>query len=363
MRKYFAVTEINVIFTLHVNKPDKIMAEEKTRYSDAELAEFKELILKKLETARADYELLRATITHTGDNDTEDTSPTFKVLEEGATTLSKEESGRLAAHQMKFIRNLEMALVRIENKTYGICKTTGKLMPQLALDYARVERCAPGEAAPRVRALIQQQRDALEEMSTLIREIDASHIRYRKRAVQRAQFLLLSDRSSQGSVTALLRRYAEDIRTPDQLFEPDDGPVAAHLHLYPAAAFGEKFLYPPAAPRTAAPLAPVQAETLDPDQLRKEQQLLLDYARLAVTEENVALLAQQALAARPQVEASTLAEEYPGDFARIIGLHTYSQSPHRNYDIRLTGNWVERGGFRFEDFILTRRKEENDGND
>ena len=73
-----------------------------------------------------------------------------------------------------------------------------------------------------------------------MREIDASHIRYRKRAVQRAQFLLLSDRSSQGSVTALLRRYAEDIRTPEQLFEPDDGPVAARLHLYPAAVFGAK---------------------------------------------------------------------------------------------------------------------------
>ena len=130
MRKYFAVTEINVIFTLHVNKPDKIIAELHKRSSDEDLAEFKELILKKLETARADYELLRATITHTGDNDTEDTSPTFKVLEEGATTLSKEESGRLAAHQMKFIRNLEMALVRIENKTYGICKTTGKLIPK-----------------------------------------------------------------------------------------------------------------------------------------------------------------------------------------------------------------------------------------
>ena len=97
------------------------MADERTRYSDAELEEFKQLILKKLENARADYELLRATITHT---------PTFKVLEEGAATLSKEESGRLAAHQMKFIRNLEMALVRIENKTYGICKTTGKLIPK-----------------------------------------------------------------------------------------------------------------------------------------------------------------------------------------------------------------------------------------
>ncbi len=107
------------------------MAElEKTRYSDAELEEFRELILKKLESARADYALLHETITHASGNDTEDTSPTYKVLEEGATTLSKEESGHLAAHQMKFIRNLEMALVRIENKTYGICKTTGKLIPK-----------------------------------------------------------------------------------------------------------------------------------------------------------------------------------------------------------------------------------------
>jgi RNA polymerase-binding transcription factor DksA len=106
------------------------MANESLRYGDADLAEFKKIILKKLEQAKADYELLRLNITHSGDNDTQDTSPTFKVLEEGAATLSKEESGRLAAHQMKFIRNLEMALVRIENKTYGICKTTGKLIPK-----------------------------------------------------------------------------------------------------------------------------------------------------------------------------------------------------------------------------------------
>ena len=106
------------------------MAEERVRYGDADLAEFKQIILKKLEQAKADYELLRANITHSADNDTQDTSPTFKVLEEGATPLSKEETGRLAAHQMKFIRNLEMALVRVENKTYGICKTTGKLIPK-----------------------------------------------------------------------------------------------------------------------------------------------------------------------------------------------------------------------------------------
>ncbi len=103
---------------------------EKSRYSDDELAEFKAIILEKLEKARADYDLLRSTITHTSSNDTEDTSPTFKVLEEGAATLSKEESGRLAQRQLKFIQHLEAALVRIENKTYGICRETGKLIPK-----------------------------------------------------------------------------------------------------------------------------------------------------------------------------------------------------------------------------------------
>ncbi|MDR0661264.1 MAG: TraR/DksA C4-type zinc finger protein [Prevotellaceae bacterium] len=103
---------------------------EKTRYSDEELAEFKELILQKLEKARKDYEILRAAITHSESNDTEDTSPTFKVLEEGASTLSKEESGKLALRQQKFIKHLEAALIRIENKSYGICRETGKLIPK-----------------------------------------------------------------------------------------------------------------------------------------------------------------------------------------------------------------------------------------
>ncbi len=101
---------------------------EKTRYSDEELAEFKELILHKLEKARRDYEILKSAITMDESNDTEDTSPTFKVLEEGASTLSKEEAGKLAQRQLKFIQHLEAALVRIENKTYGICRETGKLI-------------------------------------------------------------------------------------------------------------------------------------------------------------------------------------------------------------------------------------------
>ena len=102
---------------------------EKTRYSDEELEVFRAIILKKLEKAKIDYEQLRDGVTNSEGNDVSDTSPTFKVLEEGATTLTKEESGRLAQRQMKFIQNLQAALVRIENKTYGICRETGKLIP------------------------------------------------------------------------------------------------------------------------------------------------------------------------------------------------------------------------------------------
>lgn len=103
---------------------------EKTRYSDAELEEFRSVINAKLEKALRDYDNLKAAIMNTDGNDVTDTSPTFKVLEEGANTLSKEEAGRLAERQMKFIQHLQAALVRIENKTYGICRETGKLIPK-----------------------------------------------------------------------------------------------------------------------------------------------------------------------------------------------------------------------------------------
>lgn len=103
---------------------------EKNRYSDEELQEFKEIILEKLAKAQRDYELLKADVTNSEGNDIADTSPTFKVLEEGASTLGKEEAGRLAQRQMKFIQHLQAALVRIENKTYGICRETGKLIPK-----------------------------------------------------------------------------------------------------------------------------------------------------------------------------------------------------------------------------------------
>ena len=108
----------------------KSAPELKVRYSDEELQEFKAIILEMLEKAKKEYKTLRDVVTHDSINDIEDTSPTFKVMEEGAMTLSKEEAGALAQRQYKFIQNLEAALIRIENKTYGVCRMTGKLIPK-----------------------------------------------------------------------------------------------------------------------------------------------------------------------------------------------------------------------------------------
>lgn len=103
---------------------------EKTGYNDEELEEFKQIILEKLDKAEKDLELLTEAFTHKNEHDINDTSPTFKVLEEGYQVLSKEENSKLAARQHKFIKSLENALIRIENKSYGICRETGKLIPK-----------------------------------------------------------------------------------------------------------------------------------------------------------------------------------------------------------------------------------------
>lgn len=102
--------------------------EQQIRYSDADLAEFRELITKKIEKAKADLELIRSAYLNDLNNGTDDTSPTFKAFEEGSETMSKEANSQLAIRQEKFIRDLKNALIRIENKTYGICKVTGKLI-------------------------------------------------------------------------------------------------------------------------------------------------------------------------------------------------------------------------------------------
>lgn len=120
-----------------IKKPKKIEPEpylnnkdKRSRYSDKELGEFKEILLSKLQEAKVDYDLLKQTLTNADNHGTDDTSPTFKLLEDGSDMLSKEEVAQLASRQEKYIVNLQNALIRIQNKTYGICRVTGKLIPK-----------------------------------------------------------------------------------------------------------------------------------------------------------------------------------------------------------------------------------------
>jgi len=106
----------------------------KNRFTDEELEEFKELIEKKLEIAKVDYDMLRGSLSHKDDHGTDDTSRTFNMMEDGSETLMREEMEKLANRQQKFIKNLENALIRIRNKSYGICRVTGKLINKKRLE-------------------------------------------------------------------------------------------------------------------------------------------------------------------------------------------------------------------------------------
>ena len=105
----------------------------KNRYTDKELERFKKLIVKKIDQAQQDLDLLKSAYMNDSDNGTDDTSPTFKAFEEGSETMSKEANTQLALRQEKFIRDLKNALIRIENKTYGVCRVTGKLIKKKRL--------------------------------------------------------------------------------------------------------------------------------------------------------------------------------------------------------------------------------------
>jgi len=105
----------------------------KNRYTDKDLERFKKLILQKIDQAKQDLDLLKSSYMNDSDNGTDDTSPTFKAFEEGSETMSKEANTQLALRQEKFIRDLKNALIRIENKTYGVCRVTGKLIKKKRL--------------------------------------------------------------------------------------------------------------------------------------------------------------------------------------------------------------------------------------
>ena len=201
----------------------------------------------------------------------------------------------------------------------------------LAADYCKVERCEAVEAVGAILSIIDRIRDDLTLMGELIAEIDKNHITYRQRAVQRAQFMLLTDGTTQGRINSLLRYYAQTLETPASLFDVDDSPLSKLWRIYPTEVLGRSYLKPPVTSRKPTPIEPLnQPDALDEQELRNAQQALLAYARSAVTMENVNTYAQRVLKSQAAVRASSLATEAGDDFVKIIALHTYSRSDSRS---------------------------------
>jgi hypothetical protein len=199
-------------------------------------------------------------------------------------------------------------------------------------------------------------RDDLSLMGELIAEIDKNHIIYRQRAVQRAQFMLLTDGTTQGRINSLLRYYALTTDSPAALFEPDDSPLSRLWKIYPIEVLGRDYLKTPVTNRKPTPIEPLQApDALDDQELRNAQQALLAYARSAVTLENVNAYAQRVLKSQTAVRASSLLDDAGDDFVKIIALHTYSHSDNRSYEIELQDNWIHKHGFLFQEFFVRRK--------
>ncbi len=226
----------------------------------------------------------------------------------------------------------------------------------LAVDYCKVERCEETEAVGAILGVINRIRDDLTLMGELIAEIDKNHITYRQRAVQRAQFMLLTDGTTQGRINSFLRYYAQTLETPASLFDVDDSPLSKLWRIYPTEVLGKSYLKPPVISRKPTPIEPLkQPEALDEQELQNAQQALLAYARSAVTMENVNTYAQRVLKFQTAVRASSLVANAGDDFVKIIALHTYSRSDHRSYEIELQDNWISMHGLRFQEFVVKRK--------
>lgn len=258
-----------------------------------------------------------------------------------------------AYHRFKTSDNLFLYRADLQ-AALDLCED--QYMDALIDDYSKVEQVDREQAAGAVMEVIQKVRDDLDIMTALMREIDRNHTSYRKRAVQRAQFMLLTDSSLQGTINDLLKYYAETIQTAEEMDEVDDSPLSARWNLYPVDLLGKNFLKKPAQQRGPLETEPLEMpELLSEEELNAAQKQLLAYAAAAVTQENVNAFAQQILRQKEAIQVSEVAKQEPDEFVKIIALHTYSQSKSRNYDIELQSHWVQCGKMRFQDFILKKK--------
>lgn len=231
------------------------------------------------------------------------------------------------------------------------------LFDALVLDYMDTERVERDEAGVKIKELIQKLRMDIEEMEAIMRTIDDRHILYRTRAVQRAQFLLLSDGSSKSKINNILKFYASQINTKEDVYEEDDSIASDIFQIFVQNFFDCNSLSTPVKKRKSTAIEFMDIiEELDQELIDEKNRKMMEYIKNALTSENVNRFARDILNGNHAVQISSIFENDPDTLIKIIGLYTYSKTSEREYDIRLRDNVVESNGVRFKDFIVEERR-------
>ncbi len=231
------------------------------------------------------------------------------------------------------------------------------LFDALVLDYMDTERVERDEAGVKIKELIQKLRMDIEEMEAIMRTIDDRHILYRTRAVQRAQFLLLSDGSSKSKINNILKFYASQINSKEDVYDEDDSIASDIFQIFVQNFFDCNSLSTPVKKRKPTAIEFMDIiEELDQELIDEKNRKMMEYIKNALTSENVNRFARDILNGNHAVQISSVFENDPDTLIKIIGLYTYSKTSEREYDIRLRDNVVESNGVRFKDFIVEERR-------
>lgn len=240
-------------------------------------------------------------------------------------------------------------------ESLDICEDN--LFDALVLDYMDTERVERDEACIKIKELIQKLRMDIEEMEAIMRTIDDRHILYRTRAVQRAQFLLLSDGSSKSKINNILRFYASQINSKEDVYDEDDSIASDIFQIFVQNFFDCNSLSTPVKKRKPTAIEFMDIiEELDQEIIDEKNRKMMEYIKNALTSENVNRFARDILNGNHAVQISSVFENDPDTLIKIIGLYTYSKTSEREYDIRLRDNVVESNCVRFKDFIVEERR-------
>ena len=280
-----------------------------------------------------------------------------RTPEEGLNLFESYEEKVVVGAYHRFKTNDNLFYYRSElMEQLELCRTA--CLEALIRDFALVEQVPDKDANLAIGQLVFKLEEDLREMGEIMKAIDERHILYRTRAVQRAQFLLLSDGTVKSKINRILRYCVATIEKPEDFYDTDDEILAALFQMYPQGYFDANSLKPPVQPRKPTPVEELpELEEADMQTIAAHQERLLQYARNAVTAENVNRFANAVLKSRQAVTAQELVEQHQKmeDIVKIVGLHTYSASAERTFDVAMKPDFVECHGLRFQDFTVMKR--------